>query len=309
MSILDPLLIDSLGDPVTIRNEDAIEASLDGAANSPYAEAQIAPLGWNHGGPDSSRMVGWTLRRGGKMIAQHAFSINPQAITRSDSPRNQMFATQGGFYVDDFGPGPTTIQLTQLVAHGRATPSGGGGLARATMREDVLRWYDNIYTQATSNPGRIEVWFHDNHLWNQINGKTPELVYFPPQSVSLVRSVQQHNVWQLQVTMLTLTSSDAASRVSNRVPGHPKIKVHVVRKGETLHKIAAHLAGKHATHKRILQLQQQIVALTKKYGQDDITKNRKVNAYSNTTSQTPVGTLHVTRMHVAPGERIILPGG
>lgn len=308
--VIYPPLIDDLGQPVSIRSDDAIEAHEPGRNNA-WAAAGLPPLGWNAGKPDGSRMVGWTLRRKGKsaIVAEHAFSINPQSITRTDSSRNQLFATQAAFYVDDFGPGSVNIQINQLVAHGRASAQAGGGLSRATMREDVVRFYDLIYIEATSNPGRYDIFFHDNHLWDQITGKVPERVYFPAQAWQLVRSVQQQNVWQLQLTMGTLDAPPAASKSTPQVPGQPKIKVHVVKKGETLKKIAARLAGRNATHKRVLQLEQQIEALTAKYGKDDITKNRDVPVYSAANPQQWLGNTHVTRLHLAVGEKIILPAG
>lgn len=310
MSVTSPPLIDELGQPINPRLEDAIEAHQIGQNNA-YATAGLPPLGWNQGDPDGSRMIGWTVRRKGKakVVASHAFSINPQSINRTDSTRNQMFATQADFYVDDFGPGPVTIQLTQKVAHGRASAQAGGTLSRTTMREDVLRFYDLIYTQVVSNPGVFDVYFHDNHLWEQVNGKVPERVYFPPQAYQLLRSVDQHNVWLLQLTMITLDAPPRAAKSTPRVPGQPKIKVHVVRRGETLKRIAAQLAGRNATHKRVLQLEQQIIALTKKYGKDDIAKSRKVPTYSAANVQEWLGNVHVSRNHLATGEKIILPAG
>lgn len=304
-----PPLVDELGQPVPARSDDYIESVPPGGTD-PFATAALPPLGWNGGKPDGSRMVGWTVTPRGKstILEQHAFSINPQAITRSPVQRNQMFATQAAFYVDDFGPGSETIQITQLVAHGRGNANVGGALARATAREDVLRFWEVIYTKVTQNPGQYTVYWHDNHLWEQINSKSPEPVYFPQQAFQLSRNVQLHNVWQLQVTMGTLTPAPAASRYTGQVPGQPKIKVYVVRKGDTLKKIAARLAGKHASHHRMLQIEQQIVALTKKYGDDDISKPRTINIFNHRTG-TVAGTVKVKRMHIAAGEKIILPTG
>jgi hypothetical protein len=309
VSIYQPVLIDdTTGNVVNDRSSDAIEAHLVGSG-SDYATAGLPPLGWNAGRPDGSRMIGWVLKRQGqsKVVAQHAFSINPQSISRSDSPRNQMFATQGGFYVDAFGAGPVTISLTQFVAHGRASAAAGGGLIRATMREDVVRFYDRIYTAAVKDPDTYDVWFYDSNLWDLVNSKVPERVYFPAQSWQLLRSVSQQNVWQVQLTMVTLDAPPPATTQTPQVPSQPKIRVHVVRKGETLKKIAARLAGKHGTHKRVLQLEQQIIALTKKYGADDISKRREVPTYS--TSGTWLSNVHVSRNHLAVGEKIILPAG
>lgn len=312
MSILDPPLIDDLGQPIDVRSDDAIEAHQPGAPE-PYATAQLAPLGWDHGRADKSRMVGWTIHRRGssQIIDSHAFSINPQSITRTDSPRNQMFATQDGFYVDDFGPGPTNIQISQLVAHGRRYAAVGGQLSRATMREDVLRFKDVIYERATANPGQYDVYWHDNHLWTILNSKSPERVYFPPQSLQIMRSVQLHNVWQLQLTMVTL-DPPSSGRNTGTIPGQPRIRVHVVRRGETLLKLAAKLAhaggNRHPSHKRILQIQQQIIALTKKYGADDITKARTVPIYSASNPSQWLNLVAVSRLHLAAGEKIILPG-
>lgn len=312
-TLLYPPLVDVYGNPVDPRSDDYIEGidleSKTEPANQTYATAKLPPLGWNHGKPDGSRQVGWTLQRRGstQIVEQHAFSINPQSITRTDSTRTQLFATQAGFYVDDFGPGPVTIQITQLVAHGRQYANGGGSLSRATMRQDVLRFYDRIYTKAVANRGQYQVYFHDNHLWDVVSSRSPEKVYFPPQAFQLVRSTSLHNVWQLQLTMVTLDAPPpATSGVQGPTPGLPRVKVYVVQNGDTLKKIATKLAGRNNTHKRVLQLEQQIVALTKKYGKDDITKNRTVQIYSGGNR---VGQTNVTRMHVAPGEKIILPAG
>ena len=317
MSIYKPVLIDdTTGNVVNDRSDDAIEAHQVGATRE-YATAGLPPLGWNAGRPDGSRMIGWTLNSkgaGAKLIDQHAFSINPQSISRSDTPRNQMFATQGGFYVDAFGAGPVTISLTQFVAHGRASAAAGGGLIRATMREDVVRFYDKIYTAAVKDPGLYDVFFYDSHLWDVVNSKVPERVYFPAQSWQLLRSVSAQNVWQIQLTMITLDATPPATTQAPQVPSQPKIRVHVVRRGETLKRIAAKLAAVSGTgnritptHQRMLQLEQQIIALTKKYGADDITKSREVPTYS--TAGAWVSNVHVSRNHLAVGEKIILPAG
>jgi hypothetical protein len=310
MSVYRPVLLDdTTGTVVNDRSTDAIEAHLVGSDHA-YATASLPPLGWNAGRPDGSRMIGWTLNSkgaGSKLIAEHAFSINPQSISRSDTPRNQMFATQGGFYVDAFGAGPVTISLTQYVAHGRASAAAGGGLVRATMREDVVRFYDKIYTAAVANPGTYDVFFYDSHLWDVVDSKVPERVYFPAQSWQLLRSVSAQNVWQVQLTMITLDATPPATTQTPQVPSQPKIRVHVVRRGETLKRIAAKLAGRDGTHRRVLQLEQQIVALTRKYGADDIAKGRDVPTYS--TAGAWVSNVHVSRNHLAVGEKIILPAG
>jgi hypothetical protein len=308
--ILYPAVNDYLGEPVSPRSEDYIEGREAGVGRD-YATTALPPLGWNHGRPDGSRMVGWTLHYHGKtaIVEQHAFNINPQGITRTGSPRNQMFATQGGFYVDDFGAGAETIQLTQLVASGRATAQGGGSIYTGTMRQDVVRFYDLIWTKATANPGQYDVYFHDSHFWDQVNGRTPELVYFPSNGWQLVRHVQQNNVWLINLTMISLNAPPNATKAAQQIPGQPNIKVYVVRRGDTLTKIAARLAGKSGTHQRILQLRQQIIALTKQYGQDDISKNRQVALYSPSNPSVATSAVNVTRNHITPGEKIILPAG
>jgi hypothetical protein len=307
---LYPIVIDEFGNPVDPRDEDYVEGNQPGQSNA-YSTTGLPPLGWNRGRPDGSRMVGWTVHHRGsnRILEQHAFSINPQSIIRAPLNRNQMFATQGGFYVDDFGEGSETITISQLVAHGRASAGGGGSLQRATMRDDVIRFYDLIYTKVSANPGQYDLYFHDNHFWPKLDARVPEKVYFPSQGFQITRSVSLHNVWQMQVVMGTLQPSPNAVKDGLPTPNRPKIKVHIVMRGETLTKIAAKLAGKHATHKRILALQQQIVALTKKYGQDDITKNRAVNLYNPARPDLVTNTIHVTRMHLAAGEKIILPAG
>lgn len=295
---LYPTRYDASG-PVNPRLEDYVEAYPAGQPADPWGWAGLPPLGWNRGRPDGTRMCGWTLQPHGsaQIVAAHAFSINPQSIVRTDTSRNQMFATQAAFYVDNFGPGSTQIQVTQLVAHGRAG---------ATMRESVLAFYDNIYVASTANPGRYDVWFYDSHLW-QSPGAMPERVYFPPQGWQLVRSVSQHNVWQAVIMMGTLDRVAPAAKATPQVAGQPRIRLHVVRKGETLKKLAAQLAGRHPTHQRMLQLEQQIIALTAKYGSDNISKPRDVPVFN--TAGVQIGHVHVTRNHLAPGEKIVLPAG
>lgn len=59
-----PALIDDLNEPVNPRSEDYIEAHLPGKTDA-FATVAVPPLGWNGGGPDTTRMVGWTVHQHG----------------------------------------------------------------------------------------------------------------------------------------------------------------------------------------------------------------------------------------------------
>ena len=91
--------------------ERAIEGFAAGATKQ-LATANASPFSWNAKSPTANPRVGWILKQDGKEIANWAFSINPQAITRSPTTRTQMFATRGAFYVDDFGAGQLRSRST-----------------------------------------------------------------------------------------------------------------------------------------------------------------------------------------------------
>lgn len=184
--------------------------------------------------PDSTK-VGWTLRDAqGNVVDAMAFLINPQGLDRASSSRSQLFATKGGFYVDNFGAGPTTIQLRQLVAQGKDL---GNGIFY-TSREDVQRFIKSIYLPAMDEQGPVRhAYFHDNHLERGFE----EHVWFPEGSLTVQRAVDLHNVWAVSLTMISLERRPFAEVVVN--PTTAKGSRYVVKKGDTLTKIVSHLVG------------------------------------------------------------------
>lgn len=281
--------------------EQAIEGYLAGSTQQ-LATANASPFSWNAKTPTATARVGWILKRGKKEIANYAFSINPQSMTRTSTTRTQMFATRGGFYVDDFGAGPSTIQINQFVAAGKAQQAGG----YETLREHVLRFYDEIWTPA-AGPGYsnspVEVFFYDNHLYAGLPSQahSPEKVYFPQNGFQLMRAVGQNNVWQLQLTMMSLEKPE--QEASSLLHGKGKTKLYRVKQGETLKKFAAaHAAKSHPTAKQILAYEKAILKLNPSVG-----KNRPVDIFSPSNVTVPVEKIEVKRNHLAAGELLTVP--
>lgn len=283
--------------------EQAIEGYPNGSSEQ-LATANASPFSWNAKSPTASARVGWILKRGRKEIANFGFAINPQSISRTSTTRTQMFATRGGFYVDDFGSGPETIQISQFVAAGKAQQATGF----ETLREHVLRFYDEIWTQA-AGPGYsnspVDVYFYDNHLYAGLPSQAniPEKVYFPPNSFQLLRAVGQNNVWQVQITMVSLEKPGGEEEAAALLHGKGKTKLYRIKQGETLKKFASqHAAKKHPTNKQILAYEKAILKLNPTVG-----KNRKVHVYGPTNLTTPVETIEVKRNHLAAGELLTVP--
>jgi hypothetical protein len=278
--------------------EQAIEGYEEGSTKQ-VATANASPFSWNPKSPTSSARIGWILKQGGKEIANFAFSINPQSITRSPTTRTQLWATRGAFYVDDFGAGPTTIQINQLLGTGIQSPG-----EYQTLREHFLQFNDEIWLQAAGqgySNDPIEVFFYDNHLFAGLPSQAhvPERVYFPAQGFSVMRAVSLNNVWQIQISMVSL---EKPSNPTTLPGGKPKTKQYLVRENETLKKIATKLAGKHPTHKQTLQMEHAIV----KYN-PGIAKNRPELIFSPANTTTPIKSVEVKRNHVAAGEIITVP--
>lgn len=194
--------------------------------------------------PNGSLKVGWVLKRGRRVVGGFSWLINPQALTRTHSGRASMFATKGGFYLQSFGAGPTSITLRQLVASG---PEAPGGLL-FTAREDMQRFLSEVWEPATS-PDPPTILFYDNHFEPGHNDE----VFFPPQSLAIERSVEQHGVWLVEITMQSLErdpySDDEADPSVDPAVGK-NARRYVVRKGDTLDSIVRHLAGKGASKER-----------------------------------------------------------
>lgn len=234
--------------------------------------------------PAGSSKVGWTLRRGGAVVAAMAFHINPQGLNYNDGSRAQLFATQGGFYVDNFGPAATTIQLRQLVAGGKKV-----GERVFTAREDVQRFLKTIYLPAIQARSGLDVFFHDNHFEAGFERR----VFFPPNSLSINRSIEQNNVWQLDLQMLGLEKYPYSEVQAKPVTPRPSSrKSYTVRAGDTLDKIVRKLAGRHANALRRKRIRARLLELN-----PQLAKRRAK----------PGGHGTVKPFQLAAGELILLP--
>jgi hypothetical protein len=296
-----------------LSSDDAIEAYW-GNRDTELAATSVGTEAFNpgHGSDPASddpdvpglRKVGWSVVSStGELLRAFAFNINPQAISRSYTSRTQMFATRGGFFVDDFGQGPTTITVTQLVGSGRTMSQDM--TKRHTARFDVvIGFYENIYkyvVQLGYSDSMKYVRFHDSHWRPGI----AEKVYFPANSFQVQRAVNLQNVWSVQIQMISL---DPVLMHSSQ-PGASS-KIYLVKHGDTLQGIVRRaigappptsggISGDYAVYLG------RLIELNKPF--DDISKKRKVAVYSNLTSDTPSKTITAKRLQVYPGERILLP--
>lgn len=250
----------------------------------------------------TSTKVAWTLRDRGKIVEVFDFAINPQGITRVESSRAQVFSTKGGHYADDFGPGPAMITLRQLVASGKRESIGGELWEAFTLREDVQRFIKRIYRPATRavNHGRMDVFFHDNHFERGHD----ERVLFPQNGLTLQRAVDLQGVWLLELQMVSLEKNPFTDVDADRSPVPPHLRTHkyVVKRGDTLTKIVARVAGRGADAKKRKQVLARIVALN-----PWLKHRRKLHRGDSGY----VGTKTVTAKpyQVVPGEVMVLPGG
>lgn len=246
-----------------------------------------------------STKVAWTLRNANGIVSAFAWALNPQAIEREHSQRNQMYATRGGFYVDDFGPGPVTITITQLVASGKWV---NGNANKYSQREDVKRFLSKIYLPATQAQSPYSVYFHDNHLEG---AAMDEGVYFPAGGLQIARSVEQGHVWLVRITMIGLERAPYKDmQVSHTNPARvtkapPPKKIHV-RAGDTLRSIAAARVraqrkrdheGKYAKHAQTVDATvKAILALNKKIRHKRVVNHKTYAAHK-----------------LVPGETILVP--
>lgn len=207
-----------------------------------------------------SLKVGWTLRRNddsGAIVAAFAFLINPQGLTRGHGSRSQLQATQAHNYVDHFGPQAIPINLRQLVASGKDLGNGQGFY---TAREDVQRFLTTIYLPATATDGPVKykVYFHDNHFERGFE----ELVFFPPDSLTIERAVELHNTWRVELSMISLEKYPYDDvQVETVAPRTRQGKRYTVKRGDTLARIVAKLAGKHASSEKRKRIQTQVLDL------------------------------------------------
>lgn len=234
-----------------------------------------------------STKVGFTLRDGaGHVVAAMAFLINPQGLTRTHGSRSQLFGTRGGWLVDNFGQAPTAIQMRQLVASGKVL--GHDGLF-FTAREDVQRFLTDIYLPAIANTGPTrQVFFHDHHLERGFE----ERVWFPSQSHVIERSVELHNVWRMDLQMVSLERHPYNELVAQLASDRHTGRQYKVKKGDSLTSIVTRLAGKHAPSAVRKQAQARLIALNPKLA-------KKRPRPGGGTAQP---------MKVYPGETIVLPG-
>lgn len=255
--------------------------------------AVAAPQGFYESGPrtgqtpQGSRKVGWTLRRrsDGSIVTAFAFLINPQGLTRTDGSRATLQATQGGFYVNDFGPAPTTIQLRQLVASGGKGPDPG---TIYTAREDVQRFLKTIYLPALRSPQRYVVYFHDH----QFERGFEQRVFFPANSLQTSQSVEQHGVWGVDLQMIGLELYPYGDVHVDTAPAPIRASTtYLVKAGDTLEKIVRRLAGRHSTVQRRRVVRERLLTLN-----PEIRKKRAK----------PGGGI-AKPLRVYPGEKIRLP--
>lgn len=234
--------------------------------------------------PESTK-VGWTLRdRSNKIQSAFAFLINPQGINRTQGTRSQLFATKGGFYVDSFGPDAATIQLSQLVAHGKVFDGGF-----YTAREDVQRWLQRIYLPVTmADRGALRVFFHDHHFERGIE----EEVYFPDNALALSRSVDLHNVWRLDLTMISLQRNALGAASAQKTARGARTRVYLVKAGDTFDKLARKLAGKNPNAMKVALGRDLLLMLN-----PQLKQKRLLNGGGTGKP-----------MRVYPGEQIRLPG-
>jgi hypothetical protein len=307
---------------LTPETDDTQSMSIDALAYGPHATRFSGKLG---GTVATGRRVGWTLRNSNNRIvalpdgtpAAWGFTINPQGITYDHANRNQMFATKSGFYVDQFGPGPATITVRQLVASG-----GYQGEDVYAAREDVLTFLSLIYEPAIDRSSGYRVFFHDMHL-DSTSGASGWHVFFPNNPVSVQRSVDLHNVWLVQITMQTLSPMLYSGIAKEWVADATRKKAtyqYKVQFGDTLHKIAKK-AIREDSHRYSLEQMMKLIlrlnpAVRTKRTITVMQSGLAVNPWLLQAPAPPAfpglpGTTLETRtvnaMSVAPGETLILP--
>lgn len=278
----------------------------DAAPHTIVAPQRVGDDGRPVSSTSSSTKVAWTLRHGKTIVAVHDFAINPQGLTRVESSRASLFATKGGFYVDDFGPGPAQITLRQLVASGKwksvkafNATTNTFLFEELTAREDVQRFIKEIYVPATRpvNNGRLSVYFHDNHFEQGHD----EHVFFPQNGLSISRAVDLPNVWQVEIQMVSLEPKPFGDVTVTANPSRASHSTYQVKKGDTLHKIAVKIAGgKKATANQVKQVLAKILKLNPKL--------KHTRTYHiGSTGFLGDHTVTVKPMHLAIGELLILP--
>ncbi len=254
-----------------------------------------------------SRHVTWSLcERGNRdhVVKAFGFHLNPQSIVRSHSGRSQLQATKARFYVDDFGPGPTTITVRQLAASGKHARSADSHWVRLeNARQNIMRFLAEIYYPAMASPDKYQVYWQDNHL----NRGGDELVYFPSNGIEVARDVSQHGVWMVGITMVSLERAPykdwPGPQEDDRDPEAKAVsRVYIVKRGQTKVStlVRSLMRTKYRTVKNEHKLTQKIIWLN-----DDLKRKRTERTYSADGKY--VKTVEVGPYRLAVGQKIRIP--
>ena len=266
----------------------------DTAAAPQVAHEQDAQAGSPVG--DSTKVV-WVLKDSKNEVkGGFAWYLNPQAIIRTPTNRNQLFGTKSGFYVDDFGPGSTSITVEQYVASSARLIEG----KPATLSGEVKLFLESIYGPASEPDTGLRLWFYDNHM-EQGGVGGGELVYFPANGLSLRRSVSMANVWAMTFTMQTLQRNPYPGiPVGGKHPPEQQTKVYVVKNGDTLQRLAHTLAGSKRTQAKVRTIVAEITRLN-----PQINKARQEQIFN--AAGTQIGETPAKPGQIVTGEKILLP--
>lgn len=268
----------------------------DAAAAPQVAHEQDAQAGSPIG---KSTKVVWVLKdEEGHTRNGFAWYLNPQAIIRTPTNRNQLFGTKSGFYVDDFGPGSTSITVEQYVASAKRLIEG----QPATLASEVKLFLESIYGPAVEPETKLSLWFYDNHM-EQGGVGGGELVYFPANGLSLRRSVSMANVWALTLTMQTLKRNPYPGvPVGGKIPKTKLTKDYIVKNGDTILRLVHILAGSKRTQAKVRTITAEIIRLN-----PSISKQRSVIIYTPNGQAEEAIAEEVKPMEIRRGEKLILP--
>lgn len=222
------------------------------------------------------------------------FKINPQAITQARGTRATLYATKSAFVVDNFGTAPTTISIRQLVASGREIQTATGPVQLLTAREDIQDFIRRIYYPAIHRNFQGVLQFMDNH-WER---GVPTDVFFPPNGLTIQRSVDQHNVWLVEIQMVSLEKDSFTGGdgdvVEQKARTKPHKKSYIVKRGDTLEKLARKIAHRN-THRKVTSKDAERVKKVLLAYNPKLKKRRKVHGH------------WVKPHHLVPGEKLIIP--
>jgi hypothetical protein len=272
-------------------------------------------------GGDTSRHVGWRLvnSRGDLLYvtgSKHnairdtetddpcafGFKINPQGIDVDFSSRATLYATRSQFLVDNFGRGPSTITLRQLVASGRDVidATNRAVVQQLTAREDIQLFIERIWYPSIHRGFKGRVQFFDNHYERGI----PVDVFFPPNGLRISRAVELHGIWRVDITMVCL-EKDAYSpgddvRVTSPKTNPTKVvqRVYTVKRGDgSLEKLCRRLIYRSTHHKATQKQVNTLKTLIIKLNPELRTKKRKIGGK----------TVKARVLQLLPGEQLKIP--